>query len=193
MNIIKEIFYWVLYLILAVIIATSLNIFVFQMTSVSGNSMMHTLHDKDLYVTSKIAHTFKIPPKYGDIVVIDSRVSQKRTFKTELIDIYHHNAITTMLTGSQPRDYWVKRVIGLPGDRINFGDGLIYRNDEALFENYVNPDEAAIYFNEACIVPENHVFVMGDNRNHSSDSRTIGPVPMENVIGIVKFKIRSGK
>ena len=191
-NITKEIFYWVFYIAIAVIIAASLNIFVFQMTSVSGSSMMNTLHNNDLYLTSKIQHTLRMYPKYEDIVVIDSRVSETRTFLTEITDIYHHNAITTLLRGSQPRDYWVKRVIGLPGDTLLLSEGVVYRNGIALAEDYVNPDEPPIYNGDEYIVPEGHVFVLGDNRNHSSDSRLIGAVPVENVIGVVTFKIKSG-
>jgi len=190
MKIFKEVTGWVLTIAGAAALGALLNIFVFQVVNVSGNSMVPTLHNKDVYLSSKIGSTLGRYPEYGEIVIIDSRVSEKRTFVTDVKDLWRHNIITTAVTGSTPREYWVKRVIGLPGDIIVSENGAVYRNGEALDEPYVNPGEAPQYFGQQCTVPEGYVFVMGDNRNHSNDSRAIGPVPIENVIGSVKLKIR---
>jgi len=169
-----------------------LNIFVFQVTAVSGDSMRQTLHNDDVYIISKIGNALQLYPDYGDVVVIDSRVSQKRTVLTAIADMYRYNIIKKLITGGEPGDMWVKRVIGLPGDRLYMSDGIVYRNGELLDEIYVNADEMPRYYNDEYIVPEGHIFVMGDNRNHSSDSRRIGAIPIENVIGTVKIKIKSG-
>lgn len=183
---------WIGYIAAATAIAFFLNIFIFQITTVSGDSMLQTLKDGDVYVTSKIDHTFNAYPEYGEIVVIDSRVYEKRTFITELTDVCTHNMISVLITGYRPKDYWVKRVIGLPGDVIKTEKSVVYLNGEVLDEAYVNPDEEPYYRSETFTVPQGHVFVMGDNRNNSNDSRRIGPIPIENVIGSVKFKVKSG-
>lgn len=80
------------------------------------------------------------------------------------------------------RDILIKRCMGLPGDTIAVHDGRVYRNGEALVEPYLN--EAVVYGTfEEYTVPEGKMFVMGDNRNASYDSRAFGAVDLENVIG----------
>ena len=82
------------------------------------------------------------------------------------------------------KNVWVKRVIGRPGDTLAFRDGKVWRNGEPLDEPYIN--EPMNYSRKDEIkIPEGYVFCMGDNRNHSSDSRFIGPVPVDHVLGKV--------
>jgi len=84
----------------------------------------------------------------------------------------------------QTKNVWVKRIIGKAGDKLEFHDGHVYRNGEALQEPYINGTMEYSQKN-TITVPEGYVFVMGDNRNHSSDSRFIGPVPVDHVLGKV--------
>ncbi|GGE21967.1 signal peptidase I [Marinithermofilum abyssi] len=76
---------------------------------------------------------------------------------------------------------FIKRVIGLPGDIISVKGGHVYRNGKKLDEPYINGPIKGVV--EAKKVPPNHLFVMGDNRNRSRDSREIGPVSMGEVVG----------
>lgn len=76
---------------------------------------------------------------------------------------------------------WIKRVIGEPGDIVEAIDGVLYVNGEVIEEPYLNSD--AVTHDFYTEVPENQLFVMGDNRTSSRDSRHIGSVPIENVIG----------
>lgn len=193
-NFIKGILSWVSHITILLVSVILLNIYVVQTTAVSGESMMQTLHDGDVYIISKTRNIFNSYPNYDDIVVVDSRVSENRTLLTAITDIYQYNVIATLITGNMPRIYWVKRIIGLPGDKLYMdrANGIVYRNNEPLQETYINPTEKPIYYDTSFTVPENHVFVMGDNRNHSRDSRDIGAVPIENVIGVAKVKIKSG-
>lgn len=84
------------------------------------------------------------------------------------------------------KNYWIKRVIGEAGDTIEFKDGRVYRNGTELVEIYIK-EEMVVPF-ETIVVPENYIFVMGDNRNGSKDSRDIGPIPKENVLGKVLLR-----
>lgn len=193
MKVLKEIGSWIFYIAIAFVIASLLNVFVFQITRVQGSSMVPTLKHGDIYIISKLSNITGSTPEAGDIVVIDSRTERKRSLADDFSDIVKYNALTTFVSHSADDVYWVKRVIGLPGDEIRLdSDGRVYVNGEALEEDYINPDEFPAYTDTVITVPEGYIWVMGDNRNHSSDSRVIGCVPYENVIGKLKFKIKSG-
>lgn len=193
MKILKEIGSWLIYIAAAFIIASLLNVFVFQITRVQGSSMVPTLNHGDLYIISKIGSVTDSCPDYEDIIVIDSRSSRIRTLGDDFTDILKYNVISSLLNPTTEDIYWVKRVIGLPGDKIKMEDGKVYRNGIKLAETYVNPAEKPMYSGSEVEIPEGYIWVMGDNRNHSTDSRVIGPVPIENVIGKLKFKLKSGK
>jgi signal peptidase I len=75
---------------------------------------------------------------------------------------------------------YIKRIVGLPGDKVHIADGKVYVNSELLNEPYLT---VTTLRGGDWVIPENNLFVMGDNRNNSSDSRAWGMVPMENVIG----------
>ncbi|MGO4890492.1 signal peptidase I [Anaerobacillus sp. MEB173] len=80
----------------------------------------------------------------------------------------------------------MKRIIGDEGDTLEYKDGRVYRNGEELIEEYLKEDMTFPF--ETIVVPEKHVFVMGDNRNGSRDSREIGPVPIDNIVGKVLLR-----
>ena len=165
MRISEDIFGWIESLVLAVVILVIVNSFILRTTGVTGQSMEPTLEDKDYLVVSKL---FYKEPKQGDVVIFYSP------------------------------QYWdevlVKRVIGTPGDvvDIDYATGNVSVNGKVLDEPYIKErirfqDDVQMPFT----VPENCVFVMGDNRNHSTDSRstTVGAVPYDSIIGKVLFRI----
>ena len=193
MKLLKELGSWLMYILLAFVIASLLNIFVFQITRVQGSSMVPTLNHGDLYIISKLGNVTNSYPDYEDIIVIDSRSERIRSLGDDFVDILKYNAITSLIKPSHDDIYWVKRVIGLPGDTIKMEDGKVYRNGILLEETYVNTAEEPMYMGSEVEIPEGYIWVMGDNRNHSTDSRVIGAVPVENVIGKLKFRIKSGK
>lgn len=82
---------------------------------------------------------------------------------------------------------WIKRVIGLPGDQLEIVDGVLYINGEPVEEPYLNGMVTEDF--DLVQVPENMLFVMGDNRYNSKDSRNpyVGPIPMESVVGKAQF------
>ncbi|MDO5719068.1 MAG: signal peptidase I [Tissierellia bacterium] len=150
-------------LIIYIIIAVLIRVFIFNITSVKGSSMMPTLEDGDKILTQKLSLYFS-SPKRGDIVVIHAP------------DKKYYN--------------YIKRVIGLPGDRIEIIGGKLFVNDLLQIEDYISEDSTLPYTIEnSWIVPENQIFVMGDNRGHSKDSRIFGTVNMKDIIGISFFRI----
>lgn len=187
-QIIHEIGEWLYAIVIALVVAILVHIFVGQITRVSGESMENTFHNGDFLVVSKWDHIRGITPNYDDIVIIDSRVNRERTWKDDVTDVVS-NYLSIFSKDAERHDAWVKRVIGLPGDKLEFKDGHVWRNGKELEEPYTKDPTMNYSQTAPVIVPEGHVFVMGDNRNHSSDSRFIGPVPIKNVIGNVVWHI----
>jgi signal peptidase I len=172
---------WLYSIVIAVAAALFINIFLFQQIIVEGRSMEPTLENHEHIVISKLGHTLKQTPDYDAIVVLDSRIRRERKLQDDLIEPVNNWV--------QRQDYiYIKRVVGRPGDVMRFSDGKVYRNDVALAESYIK--EPMKYSNDQAIkVPENHVFVLGDNRNNSSDSRFMGTIPVDHVTGVMIFKL----
>ena len=121
---------------------------------VDGESMEPSLQDGEYILVNKIAYSFH-PPQRGDIIVFDSPSNPGRDF--------------------------IKRVIAIPGDTVEIRDGQVYINGEAIDEPYIS--EPPEYTYPLTQVEEDEYFVLGDNRNHSSDSHIWGMVPRENIVG----------
>jgi signal peptidase I len=139
---------------LAVILFLGINV-VSERIRVESVSMQPTLYAGDFVIVNKLAYQFSPVPRRGDVIV----------FK------YPPDPETTP---------YIKRVIGLPGDQIHIADGKVYINGQLMFEPYL---KVVTKLGGDWTVPEGQLFVMGDNRNNSSDSRKWGFVPLENIIG----------
>lgn len=142
------------------------HLFILQPHEVSGRSMDSTFHDKDHILTSKITYRF-VNPKHGDVIVFNSP--------------------------SNPDIDYIKRIIGMPGDTVKIQNGEVYVNGILLNEKYLAPGiktqgEAFLSDGEEVTVPPDHVFVMGDNRPNSSDSREFGFIPYRDIDGEVFFR-----
>lgn len=124
---------------------------------VDGVSMEPTLHNNQRVLVNRLAYKLGEPQR-GDVIVF----------------LYPHD---------QTQEY-IKRIIGLPGDRVQVRDGEVFINDQRLIEPYI---AAAPRYQSDWTVPENTLFVLGDNRNNSHDSHNWGPVPMDLVVGKAMF------
>jgi signal peptidase I len=142
----------------AVVIALVINLFLAQATQVLGQSMEPNLHSTQRVVVEKVTYRLVHGPRRGDIVVIDL---------------------------PEQTDMLIKRVVGLPGETIEVRDGKVYIDGEQLDESWAVRPGGANYGPET--VPPLHVFVMGDNRGASNDSRNFGPVTIESVVGHAWF------
>lgn len=163
-----SIWHFLLVLLIAVVIALVVRVFFVEPTLVRGASMVPTLHDHDRLLISKVSE-----PKRFDVVV----------FRTD----NDHSL--------------VKRVIGLPGEKIEYKEDALYIDDKRYEEPYLETNKKALTDNGPltntfqledtemgrATVPEGHFFVMGDNRRLSKDSRKIGAIPAENVVGVSKL------
>lgn len=156
---VRELLGWVVY-ILIVICATWLIVtYVGQRTKVSGDSMLNTLHDGDNLIVDKISYRFRDPDRF-EIIVFPYRYAEDT--------------------------YYIKRIIGLPGETVQIVEGYVYINGEKLDEHYGREvmEEGGLAA-EPVVLGEDEYFVLGDNRNHSSDSRepNVGVLKRDELIG----------
>ncbi|HEX2729655.1 MAG TPA: signal peptidase I [Rubrobacteraceae bacterium] len=144
-------------------------------------SMVHTLEINDRVLVNKFIYRFTEPQR-GDIVVFQSveggPVSQEPGLIDRITGFFNGGAATT-----PKKEELIKRVVGVPGDKISVQNGKLYVNNELQKEPYVNKDLPDRSFFAPTTVPKGHVFCMGDNRANSRDSRFFGPVPKKNIEG----------
>lgn len=198
--VIKEIIEWVLCLLVATLIALVIKHYIGTPTKVEGSSMEPTLYDEQRLWVNRWGRTTGQMPERGNIVIIEAptqtvidreNVDQSNPiakYKKEpqgLINKFFYNVLEVGKTS------YIKRVIALPGEHVQIKDGLVYINGKRLQEDYlqegvVTDIQNGIY--DDFIVPENTVFVMGDNRQHSKDSRILGCIPLEKIEGTLAFR-----
>lgn len=161
----RELFGWVVYILIVVCATYLIVTYVGQRTKVSGKSMMNTLYDKDNLIVDKISYRFREPKRF-EIIVFPYRY--------------------------QEDTYYIKRIIGLPGETVQIKEGYVYINGELLDEHYGREvmNESGIA-SEPLQLGEDEYFVLGDNRNHSSDSRepNVGVLRRDELIGRAWIRI----
>jgi signal peptidase I len=142
----------------AIIIALIINLFLAQATQVLGQSMEPNLHTAQRVVVEKVTYRLFHGPRRGDIVVIDL------PDQSEML---------------------IKRVLGLPGETIEVRNGQIYIEGQLLDEPWTVRPGGSSYGPQT--IPPLRVFVLGDNRGASNDSRNFGPVPIDDIVGHAWF------
>lgn len=159
----REVRGWVLSVLIAVVIALGLRFFVFEFIRVDGPSMEKTLYTNEYVFMERVTYWFRTP-EYGDIVICSFPNST---------------------------DSFVKRVIGTPGDKIKVTDGTLYINGAANYDHYNYFNEPIDNDMDEITVPDDCVYVMGDHRNQSRDSRDpgVGPIPYNKIAGRALFVI----
>lgn len=130
--------------------------FVFESFRIPTESMVPTLEAGDRVLANKFVYSFTNPGR-GDIVVFGGVDGEEETL--------------------------IKRVVGVAGDKILVQDGVLFVNGDPQKEPYLNKEFPSRDSYGPVAVPEGYVFLMGDNRGNSSDSRVFGPVPLENLEG----------
>lgn len=163
----REILEWVLCIGIAVAVALFIKTFIFTVAEVDGNSMLDTLHHKERLITWKLGYS----PKQNDIIIFEPKEST-----------------------AQAKRFYVKRVIATEHQTvdIDYIENAVYVDGEKIEEPYIYEEMIDLnpYDVDHWVVPEDHVFVMGDNRNNSRDSRSSGVdfVSLDSIEGKVVFR-----
>ena len=164
-KIFRELLGWIVYILIIVGLTYLIITFVGQRTMVSGSSMETTLSNGDQLIVDKISYRFTEPKRY-DIVVFPYQ--------------YEENT------------YYIKRIIGLPGETVQIVDGYVYINGQLLDEHYGNAvmEEAGLAA-DPIELGEDEYFVLGDNRNNSQDSRAanVGVIHRRDILGRAWLRI----
>lgn len=198
---IKEILEWGYCIIIAVVLALLVRYYVGTPTVVQQQSMQTTLMPGNRLILNRLARTMHKTYERGDIVTFEA----PSTTIIASANVDFDSPVARY--DNEPQGLWskfvyyvlelnktsyIKRVIGIAGDKIEIKDGKVYLNDELLQEDYL--DEGVItdmgtygLFSEV-VVPEGYVFVMGDNRGHSTDSRCFGCIPVSKIEGKVLIR-----
>jgi len=167
----RQIREWIFVIVVAVVIATLLRTFVVQQFYIAGPSMETTLYGNDRVLVNKLAYRFGQPQR-GDVIVFDRVTTNGDTVQ---------------------HDDLIKRVIGLPGERLEVRDCVVFVDDVALEEPWLPPEMTDTSYDpstrcgtsnvEPVTLGEDEVFLIGDNRPMSFDSRMFGPIDVDLIVG----------
>ena len=179
----QEILSWVLTILVAVVAALVIRSVIFEPVRVDGESMDDTLANGEIMFVSK----FDYSSTWLTLPWQDNAKKETAPRFTIGGDPKRFDVVICRYPGRGDTNF-VKRVVGLPGDTIQLIDGYLYVNDEKYDEPYINDDYRTGRLNTfgPYTVPEGKFFVMGDHRNNSNDSRSVGPIERNMIVGHVR-------
>ena len=197
----KDILEWVYCIVIAIVLALLFRYYIGTPTIVQQVSMYPTLVQDQRLWLNRWGRTTKTMPERGDIITFEApsktsyssqyQIDQSNPvakYEKEIDGIWAKFKYYVLEIG---KDSYIKRVIALPGEHVQIKDGKVYINGEELQEDYLQPGivtDVGIGYDDF-IVPENCVFAMGDNRNHSTDCRAFGCIPLEKIESKVWIRI----
>ena len=195
----KDALEWIGCFIIAIVVIFLGRFFIGTPTIVKQISMYPTLEQDQRLWLNRWGRTIHALPKRGEIITFEepSKISYSESeidVKNPVAKFYDRKGwewfVDEFLEFGDKRSY-IKRVIALPGEHVKIENGKVYIDGKELQEDYLQPgvvtDVVGVGFSDF-VVPENCVFAMGDNRNHSTDCRSFGCIPLEKIESTVAFR-----
>lgn len=189
----KDIFEWIYCIVIAVVLALLIRYYVGTPTIVKQSSMYPTFKQNERLILNRIYRTKKTVPQRGEVITFESPSlsyvdpsnadlnNPTAEYENEHNGWFSKFVYNVLEIG---KTSYIKRVIGLPGEHVQIKDGKVYINGEELEEKYLSENVVTESTEGAftdLVVPEGTVFVMGDNRGSSSDSRRFGCIPYDKI------------
>ena len=177
----REIMEWVLTIVVAVVLALLIRTFLFEFVKVEGESMLNTLNDREIMLVTK----FQYSSTWLCFPWQSNEAKEAAPRWTLFGDPARFDVVICRYPGRGNQDF-VKRVIGIPGDTVELVGGVLFVNGVKYDEPYIADAYRAGYINNGSwTVGEGEYFVMGDHRNNSNDSRYIGAISRNMIVGRV--------
>lgn len=170
-------------LLAALVVAILIKTFIIQPFYIPSESMIHTLEVNDRVMVSKLSYRFGEIER-GDVVVFENGPEIERTAPEAVVQA----VLDALGIRTSSNEDLIKRVIAVEGDTVEIVDNQMLVNGTAIDEPYLNPGTLMADMAERSI-PPGQIWVMGDNRNESSDSRLIGPIDVDDVVGEAVVRI----
>lgn len=195
-KVVKEIVEWSVSIVIAFLIALVLKYCFGTFTTVNQSSMFPTLIDGDKLWLNRLHRNFRKDYKYGDIVVFEAPDAESLRRVSNQNPVAYYKPVNNVFKkiGRELLEIgkisYIKRVIALPGDHVKIEGNKVYVNSIELKEEYLGPDIVTVSKGITdFIVPEGTYFLMGDNRNKSSDCRVFGCIPKEKIEGRIENRV----
>jgi signal peptidase I len=184
--ILKEIGSWIVVIVVALVLSLFIDSTIIAKAEVEQSSMENTLFEGQQLIVNKLSYTFD-EPKRGDIIIFLENEEKGNIIDNFIRSVKNRFSSSDEIAAEQER--LVKRVIGVAGDEIDIQDGYVYINGERLEESYVNGITLPGNVKLPITVGEGELFVIGDNREVSRDSRDFGPIDVKQVEGKAVFRV----
>ena len=184
--ILKEIGSWIIVIVVALVLSLFIDSTIIAKAEVEQSSMENTLFEGQQLIVNKLSYTFD-EPKRGDIIIFLENEEKGNIIDNFIRSVKNRFSSSDEIAAEQER--LVKRVIGVAGDEIDIQDGYVYINGERLEESYVNGITLPGNLKLPITVGEGELFVIGDNREVSRDSRDFGPIDVKQVEGKAVFRV----
>lgn len=187
---VKSIFIAIFILIIVAFLGILFRYYILDSVTIHGTSMYPTFKDYDEIHITRYFKITGFTPKHGKIINFEEPLNNGKISNENPTAIYDYNSnLGFSFNFDNSSNMCIKRIVGLPGEHIELKEEKVFVNGKSLDESYLKSDTITNRSGilSDFIVPENTVFVLGDNREHSEDSREFGCIPYERIDGIAYY------